>query len=276
MTGAQQDEREVQREIEKAKDALEDEQEKYQQLRQEEALLQMTDELEALLASHQEQMAELLEVDAARAGRETPSRAQKLRLRRIAREQEASAEKAGELEAAILEEGSTVFSAVMSEVKGNLERIAVLLGPPGQKGAGDGYDSGERVQGLQSDTERLLTWLVTALREEKDRREEEDAKEEDAKEDGEDEGEQQEPENRLVPSQAELKLLRSMEIDVARSLEQTLDAWPELAEMAPEDVDPLILEDIMRLAMRHTRVTELFGEVAQKLGVPLGVPTEQD
>jgi hypothetical protein len=276
MTGAQQDEREVQREIEKAKDALEEEQEKYQQLRQEEALLQMTDELEALLASHQEQMAELLEVDAARAGRETPSRAQKLRLRRIAREQEASAEKAGELEAAILEEGSTVFSAVMSEVKGNLERIAVLLGPPGQKGAGDGYDSGERVQGLQSDTERLLTWLVTALREEKDRREEEDAKEEDAKEDGEDEGEQQEPENRLVPSQAELKLLRSMEIDVARSLEQTLDAWPELAEMAPEDVDPLILEDIMRLAMRHTRVTELFGEVAQKLGVPLGVPTEQD
>lgn len=276
MTGAQQDEREVQREIEKAKDALEEEQEKYQQLRQEEALLQMTDELEALLASHQEQMAELLEVDAARAGRETPSRAQKLRLRRIAREQEASAEKAGELEAAILEEGSTVFSAVMSEVKGNLERIAVLLGPPGQKGAGDGYDSGERVQGLQSDTERLLTWLVTALREEKDRREEEDAKEEDAKEDGEDEGEQQEPENRLVPSQAELKLLRSMEIDVARSLEQTLDAWPELAEMAPEDVDPLILEDIMRLAMRHTRVTELFGEVAQKLGVPLGVPTEQN
>ena len=80
----------------------------------------------------------------------------------------------------------------------------------------------------------------------------------------------------MVPSQAELKLLRSMEIDVARSLEQTLDAWPELAEMAPEDVDPLILEDIMRLAMRHTRVTELFGEVAQKLGVPLGVPTEQN
>ena len=60
-----------------------------------------------------------------------------------------------------------------------------------------------------------------------------------------------------------------MEVDVQRSLEQTLDAWPELAEMAPEDVNPLILEDIMRLAMRHNRVTELFGAVAEKLGVPM-------
>jgi hypothetical protein len=38
--------------------------------------------------------------------------------------------------------------------------------------------------------------------------------------------------------------------------------------MDPADVDPLILEDIMRLAERHNRITKLFTQVAAALGVP--------
>ena len=59
-----------------------------------------------------------------------------------------------------------------------------------------------------------------------------------------------------------------MEMDVQSSLQQTLDAYPELIEMDPADVDPLILEDIMRLAERHNRITKLFTQVAAALGVP--------
>jgi hypothetical protein len=44
-----------------------------------------------------------------------------------------------------------------------------------------------------------------------------------------------------------------------------MDLHPELAD---EDVDPLLLEDISRLARRHERVYELFRGFRQRIGVP--------
>ena len=62
--------------------------------------------------------------------------------------------------------------------------------------------------------------------------------------------------------------LHTFEVDVQRAIQQTIDAWPELLELAPEDVDPLVLEDLMRLADRHNRITNLFRQLAGRLGVP--------
>lgn len=266
MSKGQEAERRVEEELDKAKAELEAEEEKYQQLRREEILIQLTEELQALYEGHQAQLAEVKEIDAARAGRETPSRAQKLRLRRVAREETTLSEKAAELTGLLNEEGSAVFASAMDEVRIDLERAARELGSPGESATGAGFDSGWRTQAVMADAERLLRWLLDALTEEAQRRRDEAQKPKPQGGEGQDPG--GEGENRLVPSQAELRLLRSMELDVQRSIEQTTEAYPELANTAPEDVAPLILEDLMRLAGRHNRVTELFRAVAQKLGVP--------
>jgi len=267
MSGAQESERNVEEELDKAKAELDAEEEKYQELRREEILIQLTEELTALLESQRAQIAEVQEVDAARGDRETPSRAQKLRLRRVAREETALAEKAAELGALLSEEGSSVFASAMDEVRIDLEQAAKQLGSPGEAATGAGFDSGWRTQAVMDDAERLLTWLFDALTAEAERRRDDAQKPPPSGGEGEGEDPQQ-SENRLVPSQAELRLLRSMELDVQRAIKQTSDAYPELATTAPEDIDPLILEDLMRLAGRHNRVTELFREVAKKLGVP--------
>ena len=273
LSEAKEAERRVEEKLDEARADLQEEEEKYQELRREEVLIRLTEELAALLEGHRAQLAEVEEIEAARGDRETPSRAQKLRLRSVAREEATLSEKAAELTAALQKEGSDIFASAMDEVRDDLERAALLLGQPGESGAGAGFDSSWRTQGLMRDAERLLVWLHEALTEEAQRRRDEaqDPDEEKPPEDSQGEQqsqEEQQGENRLVPSQAELRLLRSMELDVQRSIAQTLDAYPELADTAPEDSDPLLLEDIMRLAGRHNRITELFRGMAKKLGVP--------
>lgn len=261
MQAAEEQQARVQEELDKAMAELEAEQEKYQELRREEILIQLTEELQALLDGHRAQLAEVEAVDAARAGRESPSRAQKLRLRRASREESALAQKAGELTELLRGEGSDVFASAMDEARTDLERAAVQLGSPGAGSLGAGFDSGWRTLSVMRDADRLLTWLLEALNHENQRRREE------APPSGES-NDSPDAENRLVPSQAELRLLRSMELDIKHSIEQTIEAWPELANTDPSEIDALILEDLMRLAGRHNRITELFRGIAKKLGIP--------
>ena len=120
-----------------------------------------------------------------------------------------------------------------------------------------GFQSDERVQGFQQDVDENLEWLLEALRQEQQRRDQEQQQ-----------GEPQDQppgENRLVPDSAELKLLRRLEIEVQEAVERLLLIYPELETM---EVDELVLEDVMRLAHRHERVTELFSALRERLGVP--------
>ena len=265
LSTAEEKHREVESQLQDAEDELTAEEEKYQQLRAEEVLIQITQEIQAMQATHKAQLVEVEEIETSRGGA-AASRSQKVRLLRIAREEELLAQKAIELTAALSGEGSIVFASAMDEIRDDLERAAVALGADSPQG---GYDSGWRTQSLMQDADRLLAWLFQALTDEAKRRQDEQEQPESGQdEQSQPESEGGEPENRLVPSQAELRLLRSMEMDVQSSLQQTLDAYPELIEMDPADVDPLILEDIMRLAERHNRITKLFTQVAAALGVP--------
>jgi hypothetical protein len=71
----------------------------------------------------------------------------------------------------------------------------------------------------------------------------------------------------LVPDVAELKLLRMMEVEVIAKLEQQLQLHPELAGPT-EELDPLLLEDISRLAYQHNRISELFTLFRERLEIP--------
>jgi hypothetical protein len=72
---------------------------------------------------------------------------------------------------------------------------------------------------------------------------------------------------------AELKLLRRMEVEVLDSLDELLALYPELAEEGAE-VDPLLLDDILRMAHRHERTSDLFEQFRERLGLP--DPGEED
>jgi hypothetical protein len=251
---AREQEQEAEREIREALAEVEEEKRQYQQLRQEELLFAIAEEVRAQIEAHRKLMAETREVDAERKPGEGATRAQRLKLRRIARDEGAIAQRIAEMSQAIEREESHVFAELLANTRHDLELVARDLGEAGN------YQSGERVQNLQKDAEQSLVWLAEALEEEKQRRQQ-DQQQQQQQQQG------QQPQNRLVPDVAELKLLRRMEIDVLDALDAMRIENPELFEEGAE-VDPLVLEDVTRLAHRHERVTTLFQKFRERLGLP--------
>jgi hypothetical protein len=56
-----------------------------------------------------------------------------------------------------------------------------------------------------------------------------------------------------------------MEVEVEQSVDEMLIRYPELE--GGTDVDPLVLEEILRIAGRHERITELFAGFRKRLGI---------
>ena len=194
LDDAERSEREVERELQNANEELKKEEEQYEELRQEELLFRITEEVRAALEAHGEQMSATREIDSQRGDSDRPSRAHKIRLRRIAREEEAIGERAKELADALAGEQSVVFTEVLSQVKEDLDDIAVDLSEEGD------WDTGERVRARQRDVEESLEWLHEALQDEQRRREREGQGEEN--QEGMEPQQQPESENRLVPNEA--------------------------------------------------------------------------
>ncbi len=254
---AERSEREVERELERAREELEKEEEQYERLRQEELLFRITEELRSALASHREQMAATTEIAAVLRENDRPSRAQRLRLRRIAREEEVLAERSGKMALALEGEESAVSAEILRQIQSDLADIAAELSDDGD------VLVTERVMALQRDVEERFEWLLESLAEEQRRREEENERGQEREQQ-----EEEQTENRLVPPQAELKLLRRMEIEIQEAVERLLVLYPELGETDPSEVHPLILDEVMRLAVRHERTTELFRTFRARLGYP--------
>jgi hypothetical protein len=208
-----------------------------------------------LVDEHQQQAKATLEIDSERKPGEAATHTQRLRLRKIGKTEEALGTRAGELSKAILAEGSVVFAEVLTLAERDLLRLGHDMSE-----AGD-YQSDERVQALQQDVTQSLASLQEALQTEKDRRkkEQQEQKPGDKQQSG-------KSENRLVPDAAELKLLRRMEVDTLDTLEQMKTLHPEL--QAEGEIDPLVLEDLARLAHRHQRTSDLFQMFRKRLGLP--------
>jgi hypothetical protein len=200
-------------------------------------------------------MGATVEIDATRKERESATHTQRLRLRKVAKAEEGLGQRAGEIGKAIRAEQSLVFAEVLDESERDLRRVGRDMGEDG------GYQSGERVQGLQQDVEKGLVWLQEALQKEKERR-----RQEPQGGGGGDGQKRPQGQNRLVPDVAELKLLRSLEVENLQALERLKILHPEV--LAGEVVDPLVLEDIGRLAHRHERTSNLFEQFRKRLGLP--------
>jgi hypothetical protein len=254
---AQEEEQEVQQQLQQALADLEEEEQQYQQLRQEELLFRITEEVTALLEGHRQAMQQVREIDAGRELGERPSRAQRLRLRRIAGDESLLASRSGEIADAIEAEQSVVFAEVLREVEQDLTRVARDLGETGD------YQTGSRVQSLQEDVEEAITWVLDALKREQQRQQQQQQQQQQGPS-----GQNDDPgQNRLVPDTAELQLLRRMEVETLDRLNHLRLLYPELDDpnVTP---DPYVLEDILRLAERHERTSDLFEQFRRRLGIP--------
>jgi hypothetical protein len=255
LSEAEEKEREVEQELRQTQDRLQEEEDQYQSLREEEQLFRIAEDMQSLIEVHRAQMAELIELDAQRRPDAAPSRAQRLRIRRIAREEESIAGRAVEMSTAIVEEGALVSGQLLRNVSDDLERITEALSDRGD------YETGPRTQALQRDVEESMVWLLEALREEQVRRQQEQQQEQGQNQE-QDQGENQEG---LIPDTAELKLLRRLEVDLQESVELLIQLHPELAD--PDEVDDSVLREISRLALRHEKITELFSAMRERLGI---------
>jgi hypothetical protein len=57
-----------------------------------------------------------------------------------------------------------------------------------------------------------------------------------------------------------------MEVENQRAIEKFLKLHPELEERG--EPDPLVLEDLQRLAWKHQRTSDLFVKFRKRLGLP--------
>ena len=260
---AAEKEEETQKKIEEALEDLEEEEEQYESLRQEELLFRIAEEVSEIRALHATASLETREVHESRGESTRVSRSMRIRLRNIAREEEALASRIDSIVEAITAEGTLVFAEVLDRASRDLSRIAKDLGDSGN------YDAGPRTQALQSDVENGLGWLEEALRDELDRRSEEQQQQEQ-----EQEQQQGEEKQQLVPDVAELKLLQKLETEVLDRIDQVRQLYPQIDEGG--ELDPLVRRDLLRLATRSERIHQLFRGMRQRLGIEMDGPDGQE
>jgi hypothetical protein len=251
---AQEQTQQTEREMEQAQKELGQEEEQYQRLRQEELLFRIAEEVKQLTEEHKLQMSATLEVDQARPAGEKPTHTQRLRLKKIAKAESTLGARATEIEKAIAGEGSLVFAEILEQVQSDLARIGKEMGEEGD------YQSGERVQVLQQDVAESLAWLTEALAQEKERRKQEPQPPSDSQ------SQNQQQRRQLVPDAAELKLMKRLELEIQDSLAKFKLLHPEVEQ--GRELDPLLYEDLQRLAWRHQRTSDLFEKFRKRLGIP--------
>ncbi|MEX1026133.1 MAG: hypothetical protein WD226_13745, partial [Planctomycetota bacterium] len=255
LSAAEKREQRVEQELQQLEDVLAEEEDQYQKLRAEELLFRIAEEVTSLLETHMAQSSALTELDAERAPRGAPSRAQRLQLRRIEREEVAIATRTAELADAIEGEGSMVSAELLRAAESDLVRIAEALSEKGD------YETGERTQALQRDVTESFEWLLEALREELERRQNEDQEPQESQS-----GDEGQNEESLVPDTTELKLLRKMEIEVQEDVRQIRLLFPNLGQ--GDAFDDMAMTDITRLAVKHQKIAELFQAMRERVGVP--------
>src|SRR5712671_3329447 len=254
MEGGQEQTQQTERDMEQAQKELGQEEEQYQRLRQEELLFRIAEEVKQLTEEHKLQMSATLEVDKARPAGEKPTHTQRLRLKKIAKAEATLGARATEIEKAIAGEGSLVFAEILEQVQSDLARIGREMGEEGD------YQSGERVQVLQQDVAESLAWLAEALAQEKERRKQEPQPPSDSQ------SQNQQQRRQLVPDAAELKLMKRLELEIQDSLAKFKLLHPEVEQ--GRELDPLLYEDLQRLAWRHQRTSDLFEKFRKRLGIP--------
>jgi|GEM_PF-5348786 len=258
--------------LEEAVEELEEEQDRYMDLRQEELLFRMKDELTAFLEK-QRPITELTKQmqQSSEGGR--LSRSKRRKVNGLGEEEQALAGKIELLVSALMEEGNLVYRSVLDANLEDLREIARRL-------AGRAPDVGSFTTLLQDDVERRSEQLLEALEREQQRREEQRQEEQQQEQ----QQEQDQPQNKfnqqreqLVSLIAELEMLKQLGTDTRAATENLKTLVEVRGEETLSESESALIQ---RLAHRHNEITKLFQQikagVEEALGAMQGGEGEQE
>lgn len=240
-TGAEQDD--ALEELERAMAELDEARRQYQNLLQEQVLVQMENEIQNLLEQQKKirDRTNDLEADRQKAPQEPPSREHQIRVRQVAKNQSGLGDRIPPLREKLKEEGSLVFDWTLGTVQDDVKTVTEIMEKH--------FRTDEYTQGIQEDIERKLKELLEALKRERARRRGQGGG-------GGGGG------HKLVPDIAELKLLRQMQMNCRRKTEAF--SQQNLSGEVPE-LDPVHKMILERLAAEQGNIAEMTREFTDRL-----------
>ncbi|RKY19983.1 MAG: hypothetical protein DRQ55_09095 [Planctomycetota bacterium] len=249
MAGAQQDlssgddqqaaaeQQEAAEELEEARSKLQGERDRYEQLRQDEVLFKLKQELVAMHEAQLGLSGETSALDEARGDAERLSRSQRRAVGRLSEEERLLGARAQAAAETLRQDGAVAFVFAIAQVGDDLMSVAERLAE---------QETGYLVSALQQGVERRLADLLAVLDDELKRRRE-------AEKEPPQEGQQSGGPPPLVPAVAELLLVQRMELMALSRVVEFADDLGDDPMLSRRDV--LLLE---RWANEHAAVTELF------------------
>jgi len=242
---AEQDEEQARERLKKALQEMTREEQKYQQIRQQEVLFRVQQELEALKQEQDGINQATSELDLERAGAGALRRSQRKKMRDLADREAEVRERTVNVRDKIAEDGSTIFTWVLERNRDDLDEVVDDLRQ---------YRSDVMVQTIQKDVSARFDELIAALRNELKRRMEAPREQPGQNQD-------QQGEQSLIPTVAELIMIKTMEEGALRRLREFVAFNPEMGEEGP---NPVQRELLRRLSHEHISITDLFEEILQR------------
>ncbi|MGQ0551737.1 MAG: hypothetical protein ACT4PU_00790 [Planctomycetota bacterium] len=246
---AAQSEEEAAEELEAARDTLAGTSQRYEQLRQEETLFRLGEELSALLTRHEAACLETRELHASLDEEQRLSRGQRRTVAKLADEERDLSTLSEGLRVKLEEDGAVAFTFALSRSRDDLADAADLLA---------GEELGPFTQSLQEDARRGLADLLAVLRQEQERRRGAPMEEQPAGS----ESPEGQPKPQLVPTVAELLLIQRMELAALARLDNFVRLNPSLGEDG--DLAEFERELLDRWAGEHRQVSEMFSKMMQQ------------
>lgn len=224
----------------------------YEQLRQDELLFRVGEELKGLLDRQKAVSAETKELDTASAGAERLSRSQRRTVVRLADEEKDLSTHSESVRATLEQDGAMAFAFGLARCRDDLSSAAQMLADE---------ETGEFLQTIQGDVESQLEDLLAVLDAEIERRRNAEVSPPEPGGQGGQGGGQQVP--KLVPKVAELLLIQRMEQGALARLDNFIRLNPAGEEGGLGPVERKLLE---RWSLEHIKVTELFESMVRKPG----------
>ena len=228
--------------LKNAKEGIKEEEERLARLKREQEMLSMMAELTEITEGQEKINTETVALHAGRDRKE--SRRQKLRVRqkveKVVTQEEDLADKVDELNDKIQEELARVFNFILTGVSADMRQVRDSLKE---------LETGSYTQFLQKEIIRDVERLIVALKEELDRQKNNQSP-----------GAQQPQQQgrpRLVPPIAELRMLKTMQVDVNRGTRDLED----LREASPDGVSESWDKALDRLTQKQGSVSRMTTEI---------------
>jgi hypothetical protein len=248
----QQEQEKARQKLKEAADSLEEEQDRYRDLRQEELLFRMKEELTNLMQKQEPITKETLEAQAV-AQKDGMSRAARSKLNRFSEEEQELAARVDFVIKALTEEGNLVFQSVLKANYEDLREVSRRL-------AGRSPDAGSFTTMLQGDVEHRTTELIAALDRERQRRENDRKQQQQQQQQGKNKFNPQK--QKLVSLIADLQMLKQLEEDTRKSSNDLQTLLSLRGDAGVSEAEAAMIE---RLGNRHGEITSLFAQIKARM-----------